>query len=103
MKLDIIRAWKDEAYRRSLSQEQQAQLPANPAGELELSDAELQSVHGANGGTNYNSFSVACTQSVAGSCVSFGCQSHNYNSFSAICTQSAAAVCLSFGGKCPSH
>ncbi|SRR5581483_8809681 len=103
MNIDIVRAWKDETYRRSLSQEQQAQLPANPAGELELSDAELQNVHGANGGANYNSFSAVCLQSAAGSCVSFGCQSHNYNSFSAVCTQSAAAVCLSFGGKCPSH
>ena len=41
MKLDIVRAWKDEAYRESLSQQQKALLPANPAGELEMSDADL--------------------------------------------------------------
>ena len=74
MKLDIIRAWKDEAYRRSLSQEQQAQLPANPAGELELSDAELQSVHGANGenGVTIQSQATAasCIFSAAGGCTS---------------------------------
>jgi len=33
--LDIIRAWKDEAYRASLSKEERAMLPENPAGELE--------------------------------------------------------------------
>ncbi len=49
MKLDIVRAWKDEAYRESLSQEQKALLPANPAGELEMSDAELAMVVGACG------------------------------------------------------
>jgi mersacidin/lichenicidin family type 2 lantibiotic len=47
MKFDIVRAWKDEAYRESLSQEQKALLPANPAGELEMSDAELATVIGA--------------------------------------------------------
>ena len=46
MKIDIVRAWKDEAYRQQLSSEEQALLPANPAGELELSDAELLAVHG---------------------------------------------------------
>lgn len=33
-KVDIIRAWKDESYRNSLSAEQISQLPANPAGNL---------------------------------------------------------------------
>src|SRR5690348_7454336 len=46
MKLDIVRAWKDEAYRQQLSSEHQALLPANPVGELELSDAELEAIHG---------------------------------------------------------
>lgn len=52
MKLDIVRAWKDEAYRRSLSEEQLHMLPANPAGETELSDAELSSICGGGIGTN---------------------------------------------------
>jgi len=44
--LDIIRAWKDEEYRLSLSEEQQAMLPAHPAGLIELTDAELGAVAG---------------------------------------------------------
>ncbi|MBV9232316.1 MAG: mersacidin/lichenicidin family type 2 lantibiotic [Chloroflexi bacterium] len=50
MKLNAIRAWKDEAYRASLSEEERSMLPASPVGELELSDAELESVLGAQGG-----------------------------------------------------
>ena len=46
MKFDIVRAWKDQTYRESLSEEQLSQLPENPAGEVELSDAELDSVYG---------------------------------------------------------
>ena len=44
--MDIIRAWKDEEYRLSLTEEQRALLPENPAGQLELSDADLESVVG---------------------------------------------------------
>ena len=50
MKLDIVRAWKDESYRSSLSTQEQAMLPENPAGALEVSDAELEAIHGAGGG-----------------------------------------------------
>jgi mersacidin/lichenicidin family type 2 lantibiotic len=39
---DIIRAWKDEEYRNSLSEEQRAQLPENPAGIVELADEEME-------------------------------------------------------------
>jgi mersacidin/lichenicidin family type 2 lantibiotic len=46
---NIVRAWKDEAYRQSLSVEEQAMLPTSPAGELELTDLELESVFGACG------------------------------------------------------
>ena len=44
--LEIIRAWKDEEYRLSLSAEQRAQLPEHPAGLIELTDAELELVVG---------------------------------------------------------
>jgi mersacidin/lichenicidin family type 2 lantibiotic len=40
--LDIVRAWKDESYRRSLSTEQLAALPPNPAGLVELTDEDLK-------------------------------------------------------------
>jgi mersacidin/lichenicidin family type 2 lantibiotic len=38
---DIIRAWKDEGYRLSLSEGERAAIPANPAGLVELKDADL--------------------------------------------------------------
>jgi mersacidin/lichenicidin family type 2 lantibiotic len=48
-KLDVIRAWKDEDYRFSLSAADRAMLPADPAGVIELSDVDLG---GAGGGGN---------------------------------------------------
>ncbi|WP_420644496.1 mersacidin/lichenicidin family type 2 lantibiotic [Candidatus Leptofilum sp.] len=39
--IDPIRAWKDEAYRESLTPEELAKLPDNPAGLIELSDMDL--------------------------------------------------------------
>ena len=59
MKFDIVRAWKDESYRSSLNAREQAMLPENPAGVLDLSDAELETIQGA---TNINGWvSNACT------------------------------------------
>ena len=49
MKLDIVRTWKDEGYRQELSEEGLNMLPSNPAGEIELSDAQLESIYGADG------------------------------------------------------
>ena len=43
---DIIRAWKDKNFRNSLSEEQRAQLPANPAGLVEIDDEQLVQVTG---------------------------------------------------------
>jgi mersacidin/lichenicidin family type 2 lantibiotic len=71
MKFDVIRAWKDAMYRASLSAEAQA-LPASPAGELELNEAALEAVHGADGGqTILNSISLdgSCLQSDAAPCI----------------------------------
>ena len=47
-KPDIVRAWKDEEYRESLSPFLRAQLPDNPAGIVELSDQDMGQ---AGGGT----------------------------------------------------
>lgn len=44
--LDIIRAWKDEEYRNSLSEEQKAQLPEDPAGIVDVTNEELNEVVG---------------------------------------------------------
>jgi mersacidin/lichenicidin family type 2 lantibiotic len=41
-KKDVIRAWKDPVYRASLSPEELAQLPAHPAGVIELGDEQLE-------------------------------------------------------------
>jgi mersacidin/lichenicidin family type 2 lantibiotic len=46
--LDVIRAWKDEEYRASLSDAQRAMLPEHPAGLIDLSEADLDQVGGAN-------------------------------------------------------
>ena len=43
---NIIRAWKDAEYRASLSDAQRAALPENPAGLVELTDAEMDSLDG---------------------------------------------------------
>ena len=43
MKIDIVRAWKDAEYRNSLTAEEQASLPPNPA---EVEDAQLDRVAG---------------------------------------------------------
>lgn len=39
--VDVIRAWKDEQYRLSLSEAQRSMIPPNPVGLIELTDAEL--------------------------------------------------------------
>jgi mersacidin/lichenicidin family type 2 lantibiotic len=46
---DIIRAWKDPEYRNNLNKEQLAQLPGNPAGAIELTDAEMERAAGGGG------------------------------------------------------
>ena len=43
---DIIRAWKDEAYRADLADDQLTHLPAHPAGMVELEDEDLEAVAG---------------------------------------------------------
>ncbi len=50
--MNIIRAWKDEEYRMSLSDEERSLLPDNPAGPMELSDDELDMIIGGGGGSN---------------------------------------------------
>ena len=46
-KVNVLKAWKNEEYRQSLTAEQIAALPANPAGEL--SDIEQMNISGGNG------------------------------------------------------
>lgn len=46
----IERAMRDEEFRNSLSEEELSQLPGHPAGEIELTDDELDNVVGGVGG-----------------------------------------------------
>jgi mersacidin/lichenicidin family type 2 lantibiotic len=52
-KQTIIRAWKDEEYRRNLSEAERAALPENPAGLIELTDAQLGAVQGGRNQITY--------------------------------------------------
>ena len=67
MKFDIVRAWKDDAYRQNLSAEQLTQLPANPAGELELSDADLAFIYGGDDSqsSSFNRVKISSVCSIA--------------------------------------
>ena len=56
---DIVKAWKDEEYRLSLSDEARTQLPLHPAGMLELTDEALDDLI-ANGGQPLSCFIASC-------------------------------------------
>ncbi|WNG14692.1 mersacidin/lichenicidin family type 2 lantibiotic [Cystobacter fuscus] len=45
--IDIARAWRDPTYRESLSEEERALVPSNPAGGIELTEDELSLIVGA--------------------------------------------------------
>jgi mersacidin/lichenicidin family type 2 lantibiotic len=47
--MDVIRAWKDPEYRKSLSEADRMLLPAHPAGLVELTDGQLDQVGGGSG------------------------------------------------------
>jgi len=46
MAVDIVRAWKDPEYQKSLTREELATLPPNPAGPTELTEEALAKVAG---------------------------------------------------------
>ncbi len=50
---NVVRVWKDETYRKSIPAEEQEMLPSNPAGEVELTDAQLATVYGLYGDNIY--------------------------------------------------
>ena len=47
--IDLVRFWKDSTYRGTLSAGQLEGLPANPAGLVELTDAQLKEASGVAG------------------------------------------------------
>jgi mersacidin/lichenicidin family type 2 lantibiotic len=72
--VEIVRAWKDEDYRLSLSDAQRASLAANPVGMVDLSDLELESAAGGccNGGTQWDCSIAGCLTCTAYPCRSVG-------------------------------
>jgi mersacidin/lichenicidin family type 2 lantibiotic len=59
----VIRAWENPEYRYSLSAAEQAALPENPAGGIELTDAELgQVMGGAQSGNSTGCNTKTCTR-----------------------------------------
>ena len=68
----IIRAWKDEAFRNSLTDDERAHLPDHPAGLVEISDDDLfRTAGGTTPATISISLSLAsaATVSVLASCL----------------------------------
>ena len=43
---NIVRSWKDPLYRSTLKAKELAELPTNPAGLMEIADANLLTVNG---------------------------------------------------------
>lgn len=46
--IDVVRAWRDEEYRNSLTEQERAGLPENPAGFATVDDSVLQGIIGAS-------------------------------------------------------
>ncbi len=62
--MNTIRAWKDREYRESLSAEEMALLPENPAGQVELTEEDLLDVVGGGGGNTICQAASVCVNSV---------------------------------------
>jgi mersacidin/lichenicidin family type 2 lantibiotic len=69
-KIDVVRAWRDEEYRDSLTEAERAGLPENPAGVATVDDTALRSV---TGGALSKNIDPSCTTFVW-SCVKPGQQ-----------------------------
>jgi mersacidin/lichenicidin family type 2 lantibiotic len=53
--IDVVRAWKDEDYRLSLSSAEQAMLPDSPVGNVtELTDSQMESLAGGSGSYKFS-------------------------------------------------
>jgi mersacidin/lichenicidin family type 2 lantibiotic len=60
-RIDIVRAWKNPAYRQHLPPEETALLPAHPSGLVELTDSELKQASGVLGAVP-NTTAQNCTE-----------------------------------------
>lgn len=74
MKVNVVRAWKDPEYRKSLTPEQLASLPENPAGNSALTDQEAEQIAAGSGWphTLTSTEAVSCCQTfVCSGCTDF--------------------------------
>lgn len=67
-KIDVLRAWRDEEYRNSLTAEERAGLPENPAGLAVVSNEILRSITGGCG-WSYACGTYQCCSTPNCSCV----------------------------------
>ena len=80
--VNVVRAWKDAKYRRSLSAAELAELPEHPAGPVELTDSELRNAGGfGEGGIQTTALTCTATR--------FGC-----------CPKTTALTCTETAGGC---
>jgi mersacidin/lichenicidin family type 2 lantibiotic len=56
----ILRAWRDAEYFNSLSAEERAALPSNPAALLELDESALRNVSGGITGEPTSAYCTPC-------------------------------------------
>lgn len=66
-KINIIRAWKDAEYFASLSAEDQAAVPANPAGTVDL-NIDMSTVSGGRSGAVSARLAASCTNKTSTCC-----------------------------------
>jgi mersacidin/lichenicidin family type 2 lantibiotic len=95
-KLDIIRAWKDAKYRRSLSDAERAALPEHPSGLVELTDDELKIASGLYGGDDPQTTAWQCTLYTFLNWQACGCGVHQTTAIT--CTEWSAK---GWDGCCP--
>jgi mersacidin/lichenicidin family type 2 lantibiotic len=67
--IDVVRAWKSERYRMSLSDVELAGMPAHPAGLTDLTDEDLGDVAGGSATVTCGCTAGAICTSVIVSCV----------------------------------
>jgi mersacidin/lichenicidin family type 2 lantibiotic len=64
--IDVVRAWRDEDYRNSLTAEELSRLPESPAGFATVDDTALRSVAGgalsANGNPHCTTIAFSCVK-----------------------------------------
>ena len=59
-KIDVVRAWRDEEYRNSLTEQERASLPESPAGLAVVEDSVLQGITAGCG--RPSTFVASCVQ-----------------------------------------